>query len=86
MLEFRKISFEETVTIPACIEHEGYQKITVRLIWRCPVCGEPRGTISTVESYDGSRKLSCDGWINPCGHVDKYTKVVEEAKNNNLNN
>ena len=30
-------------------------------------------------SFDGSRRLGCDGWHNPCGHVDSYADVRKEA-------
>ncbi len=53
--------------------------MTVTLKWTCPVCGGPRGEPFPSFSYDGSRRLCCDGWINPCGHVDKYDDVRAEA-------
>lgn len=35
-------------------------------------------------SYDGSRRLACDGWTNPCGHVDTYAAVrVEDRHRDN---
>ena len=68
------------VQIPAMGEHQGFYTITVELEWRCPVCGGPRGDVRRVLSYDGSRRLECDGWTNPCGHVDKYWAVRQEAK------
>lgn len=73
------------ITIPACDEHEGILTSTVRLLWVCPVCQGPRGDVYPTVSYDGSRRLDCDGWQNPCGHVDKYFAVREEAKRNGLN-
>ena len=54
-------------------------------VWACPVCGGPRGDIYRTHSYDGSRRMSVDGWQNACGHVDKYADVVAEAKANGLN-
>ncbi len=74
------------VYIPACAEHEGQRGVKVKLHWVCPVCGQPRGKIKKVRSYDGSLILFCDGWGNPCGHVDKYDDVIAEAKANGLNN
>lgn len=73
------------VYIPACAEHEGQRGVKVKLRWVCPVCGQPRGKIKKVRSYDGSLILFCDGWSNPCGHVDKYDDVIAEAKANGLN-
>lgn len=68
-----------TVTIPATREHNGWAATTVTLIWECPVCGGPRGDVFKTVSYDGSRRLYCDGWRNPCGHVDSYAAVRREA-------
>lgn len=73
------------VYIPACAEHEGLYGINVNLRWVCPICGKPRGKIQSVLSYDGSRYLECDGWQNPCGHVDKYSALRIEALRNGLN-
>lgn len=73
------------VEIPACEQHEGIHKIKVKLNWTCPICGKPRGDIKKVKSYDGSLWMICDGWDNPCGHVDRYYDVLAEAKTNGLN-
>lgn len=73
------------VCIPACEDHEGYKTVKIKLRWVCPVCGQPRGTITNVRSYDGSLCVCCDGWKNPCGHTDKYAVVRQEAKTNGLN-
>ena len=70
---------EKTVYIPASAEHSGYDGARVTLKWICPVCGGPRGDVYEARSYDGSRILFCDGWTNPCGHVDKYSDVRIEA-------
>jgi hypothetical protein len=76
----------KTVYIPACVEHDGIMGMYVKLFWNCPVCGKPRGEIvDNVRSYDGSRILYCDGWYNPCGHIDKYSDVRHEAYTNDLN-
>lgn len=76
---------EKTITIPRTSEHNGIDAITVTLEWECPVCGEPRGEVYKSKSYDGSQILYCDGWRNPCGHVDKYAVCVQEAMTNGLN-
>lgn len=68
-----------TVTIPACDAHEGIYVMRVTLAWVCPVCGGPRGDVIPAVSYDGSRRLACDGWVNDCGHIDKYFAVRLEA-------
>ena len=68
-----------TVTIPASAEHEGRRRIQVTLAWVCPRCTGPRGQVVRAISYDGSQRLECDGWTNPCGHVDSYESVRREA-------
>ncbi len=73
------------VTIPACQEHQGFHRITIALEWKCPKCGRRRGKILGVLSFDGSRRLSVDGWTNPCGHVDTYAECRNEAAENGLN-
>ena len=70
---------QRSVYIPACAEHNGVSGVVVTLNWTCPVCGGPRGEVVDARSYDGSRILFCQGWTNPCGHVDKYDAVREEA-------
>lgn len=67
------------VYIPATPTHAGFYGMTVEIAWVCPVCGGPRGKVFKTVSYDGSRRLYCDGWTNPCGHVDRYSEVRREA-------
>jgi hypothetical protein len=67
------------VRIPGSDDHDGHHLITVTLRWTCPTCGGPRGQIRPAVSYDGSRRLACDGWTNPCGHIDTYAAVRREA-------
>lgn len=74
-----------TVCIPACENHEGFYKVNILLNWICPICGKPRGEIKKGLSYDGSLRLDCDVWDNPCGHIDKYEDVRKEALQNGLN-
>jgi hypothetical protein len=68
-----------TVSIPRCDEHDGLHSITVTLPWTCPRCGGPRGEVFRTISYDGSRRLGCDGSQNQCGHVDFYADVRRDA-------
>ena len=70
----------KTVLIPAREQHEGIYAINVTVPWVCPVCGQPRGEPFDAISYDGSLRLHVQGWTNPCGHIDKYSKVREESK------
>ena len=71
------------VEIPIIAQHAGLnfyvRKIEIQDF--CPKCKMPRGknTIHKVRSYDGSRFVICDGWENPCGHIDKYSDVIKEA-------
>jgi hypothetical protein len=67
------------VTIPGCMNHAGHHAIQVTVDWVCPECGAPRGEPYKALSYDGSRRLGVDSWRNPCGHIDGYPSVREEA-------
>lgn len=75
----------KAVKIPSCENHEGLSYCYIRLRWVCPICGKPRGKIKPVKSYDGSLVLCCDGWDNPCGHIDFYENARHEATTNGLN-
>ncbi len=70
------------VTIPMRVQHEGFQGYVrkIRISAICPKCGGPRGKVFShdMRSYDGSRYVRCDGWKNPCGHVDYYKDVAKE--------
>jgi hypothetical protein len=68
-----------TVQIPGSEQHDGWHLATVTLLWECLTCGGPRGDVHRVISFDGSRRLGCDGWSNSCGHVDDYAAVRREA-------
>jgi len=67
-----------TVTIPKMAEHEGIYAIKITISNKCPICGKKRGKPFPTLSYDGSRRLGVDGWLNKCGHIDKYSAVREE--------
>ena len=67
------------VTIPAYEQHEGLYAVTVEIADTCPTCGGPRGEPFEGFSYDGSRRLNVSQWVNPCGHVDYYSDVRQEA-------
>jgi hypothetical protein len=68
-----------TVEIPY-LAGDFYTTRLVELDWICPVCGDKRGEVYRTLSYDGSLRVNCDGWQNPCGHVDKYPDVLKEAQ------
>ena len=85
-----EVSMQESVEIkkveiPACENHEGIYTAEVNLHWICPVCGQSRGKIKKGYSYDGSLRCCVDTWDNPCGHIDKYCDVIQEARTNKLN-
>ncbi len=46
----------------------------------CPICGEKRGEPKNYNFYENDESFSCDTWNNPCGHIDFYKDVLEEAK------
>lgn len=46
----------------------------------CPVCGGERGEPRNLNQCDDGAHYSVDIWTNPCGHVDYYAAVVEEAR------
>ena len=70
------------VTIPMIEQHQGWigNVKKIRISAFCPKCGAPRGKVFShnMRSYDGSRYVFCDGWKNPCGHVDYYRDVAKE--------
>lgn len=47
--------------------------------------------IAEIDGYEHTLRKTdmsfgyCDGWENPCGHVDKYDAVRDEAASNGLN-
>lgn len=71
-----------TVTIPAKQEHEGLYSMVVTISKKCPICGGERGNPYPTISYDGSRRLHVDGWQNNCGHLDRYSEVRKESREN----
>ena len=70
-----------TVRIPGTTDHAGQHLITVTLRWVCPSCGGRRAATTSPRRSrtTGSRRLACDGWTNPCGHIDFYTDVRRET-------
>lgn len=70
------------VEIPIIANHMGLDIYVrrIRISATCPKCGGPRGKVFPykVKSYDGSRFVYCNGWKNPCGHVDMYSDVANE--------
>lgn len=69
------------VTIPRTAQHAGYDGnlLTVDISDKCPKCGAKRAVKRWKGlSYDGSMRLQVDCWDNECGHVDKYSDVIQE--------
>lgn len=75
------------ILIPSRDDHAGSHQNTrtVKVLWQCPRCGGPRGRVELAPSYDGSRKMMVSFWTNPCGHIDTYARVRQEAAANKMN-
>ena len=56
------------------------QPVTVEIDDKCPICGGPRGEPYNHRFYECGDWYSVDRWDNPCGHIDKYRDVLEEAQ------
>ena len=54
------------------------RKITISAF--CPVCGGRRGEPRGLNSCDDGAYYWVQVWDNPCGHVDAYADVVNEAR------
>lgn len=52
---------------------------TVTISTRCAVCGGPRGEPRNLNQYEDGVHYATDVWDNPCGHVDYYHLVAQEA-------
>lgn len=77
----------QAVKIPDRLNHQGKYSIIVKLEWICPTHKTPRGTPYIGESSDGFSfaPLQVSRWVNPCGCVETYTTIREEAAKNGLN-
>jgi len=51
----------------------------VEIPGHCPVCGGPRGEPEGHNFVENGRGYHIHTWTNPCGHVDTYSAVLEEA-------
>lgn len=45
----------------------------------CPRCGGPRGKPRNLNQCEDGAYYSVDVWANPCGHLDRYVDVANEA-------
>lgn len=76
----RRSRRKKIVIVPQVAHHRGKLAAEVTVPWVCPVCNGPRGEPYLTSSIDGKFRLDCHGWSNPCGHLDPYAQVVEEAE------
>jgi hypothetical protein len=53
---------------------------TITIDAACPRCGGPRGVPTNLNQCDDGANYSVDVWTNPCGHLDVYANVVDEAR------
>ncbi|MFJ5038023.1 hypothetical protein [Streptomyces parvulus] len=60
--------------------YEGVRIVDVEVSARCPQCGGPRGPKVEHRFRRDGEYFTCDRWMNPCGHVDQYDAVLEEAR------
>lgn len=54
------------------------RKVTISAF--CPACGGRRGTPQGQNSCDDGAFYWVQTWKNPCGHVDMYADVINEAR------
>lgn len=52
---------------------------TVEIADTCPCCGQQRGVPSLKRFCEDGEWYDVSCWQNPCGHIDKYAAVIEEA-------
>lgn len=53
---------------------------TVTISDRCPICDGPRGEPAKRPFYEDGVSFAVDCWTNPCGHLDRYADVLNEAQ------
>ena len=63
----------------------GYRSIqqalrTVDIADKCPTCGGPRGEPHLVRQCEDDEWFDVSRWHNACGHLDRYSDVLKEAK------
>jgi hypothetical protein len=46
----------------------------------CPKCGQRRGEPVLRPYYEDGESYDVHNWTNPCGHLDLYAEVIEEAE------
>ncbi len=72
------------VTIKTAINYSdrgyhGFEVYDVEIADACPICGGPRGLPVLRPFMEDGAPYSVHCWQNPCGHVDFYGVVAQEA-------
>ncbi|MDH5436190.1 MAG: hypothetical protein OEX83_05465 [Gammaproteobacteria bacterium] len=70
----------KSVRIPIFNASEIVAVSMVEIFEFCPVCKGPRGQVMTRLFWEEQKVFECDGWQNPCGHIDNYDQVKNEAR------
>jgi len=52
---------------------------TVDISDKCPACGGARGEPRKTRYHEWGEFYYVDNWTNPCGHIDKYSAVLNES-------
>lgn len=78
-MEVRVINRKKTQHLAG---HESFEPVieTVTISNYCPRCGKPRGTPMDKTFFLDGFSYTVDYWQNPCGHMDMYYEVLEEAE------
>lgn len=58
----------------------GVIRRTVEINDKCPSCGGPRGKPQKARYHEWGEFYYVDNWTNPCGHLDRYSDVLQEAR------
>lgn len=86
MTNTSNLGLDEAMTV-RCLDRSGWgtsrayptvQEVTIST--SCPRCGAQRGRPRPLRFHEDGEWITCDVWNNPCGHIDHYTRVIEEAK------
>lgn len=82
-LDVESLPRSMTVRVPDYGSGPGYEGgVTVREVEIsrfCRCCGHPRGEPAAFTYRREGRYVTCDKWVNACGHTDEYSAVLVEA-------
>ncbi|MDH5594032.1 MAG: hypothetical protein OEY68_06460 [Gammaproteobacteria bacterium] len=70
----------KTVTIPIVSNDKIVDVTQIKIYGNCPVCGGQRGQSMPRFFWEENHVYECDGWENPCGHIDYYEAVRNESE------